>query len=241
MEKLMASIPDAAQKNLHARMDQYCLKNFQPQVENLVVTSCSSVTLSASPKEKSLIAPTMLETRDLDKLKSWIGVDDEVVKGKHMISCDSQREFRRFQKDIGLSDSRLASLVASRKTKKASKKAVAQAEYELKAQLAEQRANIADRVQSSGKLNDAIQEYTRGYLYGDSRLVKELKPVLEAHYDIFRIPLWAFLNVKVESGSTLYFGPGANVLWAYQLEIEEGGRIRSNGSLTVSVTSLKKG
>ncbi len=77
---------------------------------------------------------------------------------------------------------------------------------------------------------DALRAYARSYLFGDSSMVAEAKPHLEAFFDRFSIALWPFQKIKVSAGSVLAFGPGANVLLAGEVEIEEGGQIVSVGS-----------
>ncbi|MGB9604243.1 MAG: hypothetical protein ACP5U2_15890 [Bryobacteraceae bacterium] len=91
-----------------------------------------------------------------------------------------------------------------------------------------------------GSKLDAVRPHARAYLYGDSALVAHAKPVVQTRFEVFLVPVWNFLRVKVSSGSVLLFGPGANVLLAAELEIEEGGRIVSLGPLTIRVATLRK-
>lgn len=87
---------------------------------------------------------------------------------------------------------------------------------------------------------DALRAHAHAYLYGDSSLVAKVKPQIENHFGVAVVGAWLFPKVKVSSGSVLFFGKGANVLLASELEIEEGGRIISLGPLTVRVITLKK-
>jgi len=87
---------------------------------------------------------------------------------------------------------------------------------------------------------DALRAHAQAYLYGDSSLVSKAKPSIEKHIGLAVIGVWMFPKVKVSSGSVLFFGPGANVLVASEVEIEEGGQIVSMGPLTVRVITLKK-
>ncbi len=87
---------------------------------------------------------------------------------------------------------------------------------------------------------DALRAHAHAYLYGDSSLVAKAKAQIENHIGLAAIGVWVFPKVKVSSGSVLFFGPGANVLVASELEIEEGGQIVSMGPLTVRVVTLKK-
>lgn len=87
---------------------------------------------------------------------------------------------------------------------------------------------------------DALRAHAQAYLYGDSSLVAKAKPSIERQFGLAAVAAWLFPKVKVSSGSVLFFGPGANVLLASELEIEEGGQIISMGPLTVRVMTLRK-
>ncbi len=104
------------------------------------------------------------------------------------------------------------------------------------------RKEAAAAVRPAGGVRlDALRAYARSYLFGDSSMVAAAKPHLEAFFDVFAVAVWAFPKVKVSAGSVLAFGPGANVLLASELEIEEGGQIVSVGSLTVRIAgALRK-
>ncbi len=93
---------------------------------------------------------------------------------------------------------------------------------------------------AAGARLDSLRAAARAYLFGDSSAVAEAKPLLQAHFEVFSALAWIFTKVKVSAGSVLAFGPGANVLLAGELEIEEGGQIVSTGSLTVRVGTLRK-
>jgi hypothetical protein len=87
---------------------------------------------------------------------------------------------------------------------------------------------------------DNIRVAARAYLRGNSAVVAGYKQVLERTIGIVEIPVWPLLMVRVAAGSTLTFGPGVNVLVAYRVEIEEGGRIVSQGHLKVDATLLQR-
>ena len=92
----------------------------------------------------------------------------------------------------------------------------------------------------AGTRLDAVRTFARSYIYGDSTLAAQAKSIVEKSFGIFEIYAWLFRKIKVSSGSVLAFGPGANVLNASEIEIEEGGRVVSYGSLTVNVATLRK-
>jgi septum formation inhibitor MinC len=233
---LTSSLSEQDQKTFYVKTSKFCLEDHTPPIQDLVVTSCSSITLSASPKDQSYTSPIWLETRDLDVLKRWIGVNDETIKGRNLVSCEAQRLMKRYQKMLNISEQQLKIARQERQQVSDDKRAALQATAT---------QDIAAAVKESGsrkdsELSNAIRDYTKNYLYGDSRLVKEMKPLLESHFEIFKIPVWFFLTVTVKSGSTLYFGPGSNVLVAHELRVEPGGKVRSYGNLTVDVTNLRK-
>ncbi len=218
------------------RSSNYYLEDHTPQVENLIVTPKSALTLSASAKEQSYTSPIWLETEDLDVLKRWIGVSDETVKGRNLVSSEAQKTMRNYQKTLNISDLQLKS---ARKAKIVSKReesiALPNTAMIDMAAAAKEKTGIRDSGTSS-----AIRDYAKAYLFGDSRLIREIKPLLEGHFVRFRIPVWYFLTITVRSGATLYFGPGSNIVLAHELNIESGGRVRSFGNLTVSVTNLRQ-
>jgi hypothetical protein len=183
---------------------------------DLIVSPRSSVILSRSPKHASPLRPKVLQTTDLDVLKSWIGVGDDGVKSKTFISRRDQGHIKELRDYC--------------KCHKSEPRAV-------------RRNLLVSRIKEDKEpaaKSGSIRSYARSYLFGDSRLVAEAKPVLEDYYGVIEIGVWLFPNIKISSGSVLSFGPGSNVLLANELEIEEGGRIISYGSLTVNVTTLRK-
>lgn len=180
------------------------------EVRDLRTPCNGTVTLSASPRDPSDHRPVMLHTRDLDELKRWIGVPDSAVRGRSLVEREHSRAFAKGRPPAGVSAEAVRTESAAKRT-----------------------------LTDSASL-DAVRAHARSYLFGDSALVKDARPVIERFFGAFRIPVWIFQKVTVTSGSVLAFGTGANVLLASELEIEQGGRVVSYGSLTVSVTTLRK-
>ena len=110
---------------------------------------------------------------------------------------------------------------------------------------AAERLNAADVAASVAHADNLTVEDThhvrslvRSYLRGDSQALQVPVQVLEKLINsVIEIGVWAIPNVTVTSGSVLSFGPGANVLLACTLTIEDGGRVRSYGTLTIDWTS----
>ncbi|MGB9604244.1 MAG: hypothetical protein ACP5U2_15895 [Bryobacteraceae bacterium] len=61
---------------------------------DLVVPAGTVVTLSAYPRHASYRRPKMLQAADLDQLKRWIGIPDEVVKGRCLLDRETARSSR---------------------------------------------------------------------------------------------------------------------------------------------------
>jgi len=209
-------------------LEQFAVSPAELDTE-LTVAPGTVVTLSAHPRHASHRRPKLLQTSDLDQLKRWIGVPDEVVKGR----CLLDREERE-----ALTAARRA---VAKEAGQAGEQVVAGTLSRYAAPVAKQAAEGVEAVtEAPVPRADAIRAHARAYLYGDSSLVANARPSLMKHFDIFIVPVWHFLKVKVSSGSVLLFGPGANVLLAQELEIEEGGQIVSLGPLTVRVATLRK-
>ena len=86
-----------------------------------------------------------------------------------------------------------------------------------------------------------IMHLMKAYIYGDSRELSIYKPLLEVYWDKFRIPVWWFRRIYVPAGSVVTLSPGsAGILWAYSIEIEEGGKVLCQGTMTFDVSQVKK-
>jgi hypothetical protein len=191
-------------------LHRYCIEESELK-EELVVPCRSIVTLSASPRHASHRPPRVVTTRDLDELKAWIGIDDQAVPNR----CLAESEHRREMKSLCR---------------------MCNGENRQEGDSGDFRARVHQAERAHAK-NDSIRAHARSYLYGDSRLVQEAKPVIERFFVAFSVYVWAFPDIRVKSGSVLAVGPGANTLIAKNIEIEEGGRIVSIGSLTARALS----
>lgn len=93
------------------------------------------------------------------------------------------------------------------------------------------------------KANDRqkILSLTRAYVYGNSNEISVYKPLLEHYWEKFHIPVWWFRRIYVPSGAVVTLSPGnAGILWAYSIEIEEGGKVLCDGTMTFDVSQIKK-
>lgn len=187
------------------------------ELERDLETAPRTVTvLSAHPRHATCFRPRILHTSDLAELKRWIGTPDEAVKGR----CLVDREERAVLADL----------------RRGLKMAMPEKERPEKERAKEQQAQGA----AAGNKLDALRAHVRAYLYGDSTLAASAKPLIEEHYRVFAVAVWPFRKITVRSGSVLLLGPGANVLLAGELEIEQGGQIMSLGPLTIRVATLRK-
>jgi hypothetical protein len=85
-----------------------------------------------------------------------------------------------------------------------------------------------------------VRVAARAFIRGNSELVTSYRPMVERVIGQITLPIWPILKVTVAAGSVLEFGPGVNVLVAYELEIEQGGIVRSRGHLTINCTKMRK-
>ena len=84
-----------------------------------------------------------------------------------------------------------------------------------------------------------IHEVTRQYVYGDAGDLTALEPLIGRTVAV-EFPFWFFRRVHVDSGGVLEFGRGLNSLVTDTLIIENGGEIRSAGSLTINCRRIAR-
>lgn len=189
--------------------------------EGITVQPGSRLTLAYGPGRDSFLKPIVLEVNEFDKLKRMIGIDDRI--------------FQRISQKIPL-PRRIELTPNEGAQRRIAGPGVAVAAMPQPEAIP---ASIDLEKLSSADL-DNIRIAARAYLRGNSALVASFKSILEATIGVVIMPVWPLLFVKVSSGSTLEFGPGVNVLVAYDIEIEDGGKIVSYGHLTVNCTKLRK-
>lgn len=157
----------------------------------------------------SKYAPTILKTKDIDEVKSWIGTPSNIS------------EARRSKCIHPIKDWLPSGVVGETKATRAN----------LKRTVEKLRANDHQKILS----------LTRAYVYGDSTEISVYKPLLEHYWEEFHIPAWWFRTIYVPSGSVVTLSPGnAGILWAYAIEIEEGGKVLCDGTMTFDVSRIKK-
>jgi hypothetical protein len=179
-------------------------------IQTQLTTVRSSVTCLYMDRPDSAVRPIILKTDDFDDLSRWIGVHDDV--------------FEKVDPFVDVQRSKVRTAQATFRSSEAPP------------------ADAARDMARSAQVRDPAlaHEVARAYLFGDSRPLKQLKPWLSTMFPSISIPVWAFLDILVKSGSVLEFGPGPNVLVARSVTIEPGGKIRSHGHLKVDVTTIEK-
>jgi hypothetical protein len=199
--------------SFEARLATYGLGRDAVNTEVLRVTRQSIVRLDSGGKG---VAPARwLRPSSLSQLKEWIGVPQSVVS-------------KNTDKFVGR---RVGKLPPADLHERLEKDVVGAA-----AGSCTKRRSIDPGVKQYGS---AIQDVLRQYIYGDARELAALEPLIGLNV-VPDFPFWLFNRVHVEQGGMLEFGPGMNVLVADTLIIENGGEIRSAGSLKINCRRMSR-
>jgi len=225
----VSSIPAEDREDFQRRLQAFGMDLASVQ-EPLSVTPAAKVALQHGPRRESARAPFLVQTTDLAQVKRMIGVDDRVYRS-------------------------IASKVALPGPVTLGSKAVAGRATALR-DSEPQGFRAAPGLAGHARTSDAVSDEhlreldrdavdnvrlaARAYVRGDSSLVASYSPLFAKTLGTITVPVWALLTVTVAAGSVLEFGPGVNALVAYQVIVEEGGRIVSRGHLTVSCTRFRK-
>lgn len=202
----------------------------------------------------SQFKPLIFQTKDLRELRKWIGTPERVANRRE------QSPMNRILKSEAIDKALLAgrtsvvqSALRSRKTKTAKGSAeisraglasMSGIKAEHLAAKVLRCKECAARGETTEKLNadelNTLRAAARTFIHGDAALVEEYRPAVEAFFDVFQVAVWLPLRIVVKKNSTLTLGPGVHNLTAYEMVVEEGGRVVSYGHLNVSVTKLRK-
>lgn len=227
-------------------MDQQVLRD-----EDLVVPRGASLQLSH--RTGGPLSPHMLITKDIDVVRKWIGVPEAIERVRFATPAVADAAvlpvaLRPRQPSFGLEEVRRramlrasapgASAVRASELRASTARASA-----MRARGVAEGAEVAEPERFDPRLlrHEELQELksaAQAYVRGEQRMVGAYKSLLEAFYGDFQVAGWFFTTVVVESGAVLEFGKGANVLSAYKVVVEQGGTIRSKGTLTVDCTVL---
>lgn len=194
---------------------------------------------------ESPVSPMIFETKDIDTLRRWIGTPDRAIKSRTTQPFEPIIRSTGFAADV---------LSASAKPKRRRSKSAKASAVRLSGTLADltkvepkvllESVNRAkaepDRFRLKSDEVETIRAAARNFIHGDLKLVEGFKPVIEAFFGEFQIAVWLKTRIVVKRNSTLTLGAGVHNMTAYELVIEPGGRIRSHGHLTVSMTKIRR-
>jgi hypothetical protein len=212
----LKDLPAADRGDFEKRLKKYNLDAGAIEIDTLDVPPSTKTLLSISTKERSFHKPQILVSNDIDQVKRWVGLPDKLM--------DQAPQLRRPRVATGWLPPGLAHKGAGAGARKAAAAALA----------------AFDRGKLSSSQLDVLRGAAEAYVRGDSRLVASYRPILTQFIPRFEIPAWLFKVIRVRSGAVLEFGPGYHVLTAWKIIIEQGGTIRSRGSLNVDCTILER-
>lgn len=194
------------------RLANYSLDFSSSSNEDLVTIPSSVTTLYGSQFTSGKTSPIVLKTSSFDQVNQWIGIPDKLSENVELV-IERPRPLRFTE------ISRDATTI----------------------EIPESYAFTKLNIHEIGQDNlTSIRTAAKAYLDGDSRKFKAYKPWIEKLFPVIEINIWPFRTVTVKSGSVLEFGPGAHVLVAHTLNVEEGGVVRAHGRLNVDVVIMQK-
>jgi len=193
----------------------------------------------------SPVNPMIFETKDLDTLRRWIGSPDRAVKSRVTQPFEAIVRTGSFAANV---------LSAPKTTRKRESRSARSAAIGSGKNLSDmvkidpgallEKVTLAKADPANIKLKsseiDTIRAAARNFIHGDVNMVEGFKPALEAFFGEFQIAVWLKTNIVVKKNSTLTLGTGVHNMTAHELIIESGGRVRSHGHLTVSVTKIRR-
>jgi hypothetical protein len=224
----ISSIPSNDREDFQRRLRTYDLDVSSVQ-EPLSVTA--RTVLAYGPGRESARTPHVIQTTDLAKVKRMVGVDDRVFRNIAPGTALPGRVALGTRPVAGRAT--VARDVDTRQFK---------AGPGLPLDDATGVPDVSDdllRQMDDDDVNN-VRLAARSFVRGDTRLVASFSPLFPRVIGTVIVPVWPLLSVTVASGSVLEFGPGVHALVAYQVTVEEGGRIVSRGHLTVNCTVFRK-
>jgi hypothetical protein len=198
--------------------------------EPLAVTG--AVMLGYGPRVQSAREPFVIQTTDLEAVKRMVGIEDRVARNRagRMTIPD------RIELGIRPGAGAIGAITEAPKR---------QPFVAAPGRMADAEPGGRDLdPQTLSQLNsDDVENIRRAaysFVRGNSELVSGYRPLIEAALGTITIPVFALLNVTVEAGSVLEFGPGVHALVAHQITIEFGGMIRTRRHLTINCTKMSR-
>jgi hypothetical protein len=205
-------------QKFESRLSRYGLKIDAIQQETLYLTENSYVYLDGVVVEKSLYKPVFLQCKNPASLKNYVGIPQEYftvtpdlfVPDMPSISVQKITSYSKISGNI--SD-------LSFKTP---------------------RKDIDEEF--AFKNGKELKKAFNAYLHGDSKLTTQYLTYFESMFEKAKlnIPVWLYKTVEIESGATLEFGTGYNVLSAARIIIHPNANIKFNGKLTINALSIEQ-
>jgi hypothetical protein len=220
MATTLESLSAADRADFEKRLSTYGQDETAVLMPDLVVPAKTTMLLSGSDA-KSFARPRVLSTKDLDELKSWIGVSDTMYQSGKL-----DRSLIRLPN------------TAAPKLMEAAVRAPS-------ATVPNGGATVPNGAAAPAALSeenlDNVRTAAAAYLFGDSQLTASYKATVEKFFPDFQINFWPFLTITVNAGSILTIGPGQNVLCAWKIIINNGGMVYAPyGNLKLESTILQK-
>ena len=228
----ISSIPSSDREDFQKRLQVYGI-DINAVQEPLSVADSSVVHLAFGPNRSSARQPHVLETTDLAQVKRWVGLEDRI--GQRL--TPSLRLPGRI--DLG---SRIPGVVgrpvgdAAKRRFQASPGMMMDEGQGAAGSLSDDELRMLDSEDI-----DNVRLAARAFVRGDSRLVSSFQPLFSRVIGKITVPVWPLLSIYVARGAVLEFGTGVHALVAYEVTIEDGGKIVSRGHLSVSCTKMQQG
>lgn len=247
----LRDLDDKDQRHFLSRLARYGVDQQQLRDEELVVRR--DTRLQLSHRSRGTLSPLVLKTNDIDVVRRWIGLPPEVTRVRYTAPAVTDvaalpAALRPMQPSFDIEEVRrravlrpigaLAGEARASGARAFTARASAVRPAAAASALGEATARGLDRRLFRAEELEEVRTAARSYIRGDQRMASAYKRHIEELFGVFEIAAWFYTTVIVESGATLEFGKGANVLSAWKVIIEDGGTIRSEGNLTVDCTIL---
>lgn len=237
----LRDLDDKDQRHFLSRLARYGVDQQQLRDEELVVRK--DTRLQLSHRSRGTLSPLVLKTNDIDVVRRWIGLPPEVTRVRYTAPAVTDvaalpAALRPMQPSFDIEEVRRRAVLRPSGARAFTARASAVRPAAAASALGEATARGLDRRLFRAEELEEVRTAARAYIRGDQRMASAYKRHIEELFGVFEIAAWFYTTVIVESGATLEFGKGANVLSAWKVIIEDGGTIRSEGNLTVDCTIL---
>jgi|GEM_PF-5462125 len=214
-------MPKSTRSQFADRLKKFGVTPDDLHADTLRVGRNNRVLLGSTKDRGSFHSPRHLRPSSIDDVKSWLGTPDPLAQTHPKVAA--RREVRRFPPLELAREADSANLGRGRAISARNGDAI-------KKELLKKIEPFSTELATLG----------RSYIYGDSTRLSQWKGLLETLAVKTLFPFWLYNTVIVEAGGVLEFDTGTNILAADRLVIEEGGTIRTFGTLTIDVNTITK-